>query len=284
MRTTTNRHSRGFTLIEVMISLGLVSILALAVFTLNTFMNEGKMRANNAFQGDQFRKQIVALLTNPTAWRNTLIKNSSVGTPSVGTTFDCILKGTDCALAAYNGPPSSTDFSVAVMSNDSTATVACAAGSTSCHGGFDVYDTNNNSFYPFASDAKRGFQFSGAQCGTDFANGQTVIGAPGWTGKVSASGKSSVGSAKTSSLCPFRLVLWWVPVCPSTLGTCYSPAVNVKGYLLYTPNPKDPMGNGAINPANYGIDLILQPNITYGKCATSADCPTGHSCTSGFCN
>ena len=239
------RH--GFSLIEILISMGLVSVLALAVFSLHSFMNQGKTSSNNAFQGDQFRKQVLSYLNNLTAWRHMLLNNP---------TFSCITTAADCYQALNNGPPAN-DYSISVMTNDIATGSACAHGAASCHGGFDVYDVNGSAFYPFASDSKRGFQFSGAQCGSNFANGQTWAGAPGWTGI--ASGNVSKGSATTSSLCPFRLVLWWVPICPNTTGTCFSPLVNVKGYLLYTPNPNDPQSKGAPNPANYGVNVVLQP-------------------------
>lgn len=250
MKILKSAQPHGFTLIEVLISMGLVSILSLVVFSLNSFMNQGKMGANNAFQADQFRKEITAHLLNPTAWRNTLRGNA---------TFACVVNSTDCANARTNGPPAN-DFSFSIMTNTMSPGTACVAGTASCHGGFDVYDINNAVRYAFASDTKRGFQLNGAQCGTNFANGVATAGAAGFTGV--RQGKMVVGtSTPNGSLCPFRLVLWWVPICSNTTGACISPSINVKGYMLYAPNPNDPQGKGAISPAAYGINLILPPKF-----------------------
>jgi prepilin-type N-terminal cleavage/methylation domain-containing protein len=237
----------GFSLIEVLISMGLVAILSLVVFSLNTFMTKGRVTSETTAAAESFRREVINLLNNPTAWRQTLNNNA---------TFACVTGSTDCAAAGAtsNGPPAK-DYSISTLSNTSGA---CAGAA--CQGGFNVYTAASPTaavFYPFASNPKRGFSSSGAQCDVDFQNGQAATGAPGWIGV--ASGKVSIG-VSNSSKCPFRLVLWWVPICNST-GACTSPAIRVRGYTLYTPSPSDTTGISAFNPANYGIDLILPPRF-----------------------
>jgi prepilin-type N-terminal cleavage/methylation domain-containing protein len=243
-----NRKSAGFSLIEVMVTVGLMAIMALAVFTVQTYSNQSKQKATNAFQADQFRKDITSYLTNSVAWRYTLKGNS---------TFTCITNAADCSASKMNGPPSGDYSFISLSSLANPPGIPCVHGAT-CYGGFDVFNATNVDVYKSATSANAGFQFNGAGCDTGVANGQPSVGAIGF--QATASGNMVVGSSPLSSQCPFRLVLWWVPICPSTTAGCYAPQINVQGYLLYAPSPNDPLSQGAPNPTTYGINLILPPN------------------------
>ena len=245
----TTKQASGFSLIEVLISMGLVSILSLVVFSLNNFMNRGKVSSETAFAADSFRKEILGMLNNSSAWRQTLLNNP---------TFNCIKTATDCSAvvatnAINNGPPTLNDTSYANFAN---ATGPCAAGV--CNGGFDVYNakTPASVFYAGQAQPQLGFQNNGAQCAPNVANGSPAPGALGWLGVKS--GNTYIGSGPMASKCPFRMVLYWVPIC-ATSTTCIAPSIRVKGYTLYAPSPGDTTGLTAFNPANYGIDVILPP-------------------------
>jgi prepilin-type N-terminal cleavage/methylation domain-containing protein len=234
---TTLRKISGFTLIEVMISMGLVSILALVVFSLNNFMNKGKAASDMSYAADNFRKEILSLLNNPNAWRFTLDKTKNP-------TFTCIVPPGNCLSAVGQGP-AANNFSYGSAAHKLLNTSgACVA--PDCAGGFDVYGAGGTVFYPFASQIKAGYTMGGAQC-------------QNWVGVPDASGKTDKTlTPATASQCPFRLVLYWQPICPST-GNCGVPAIHVMGYTLYTPNPKDPQSQSSFNPSQYGIDVVLPP-------------------------
>jgi hypothetical protein len=218
--------------------MGLVSVLALGVFSLNSSMQQQKTQSNSTSGADMFRKIITAQLQNPAAWRQTLNHNA---------TFACVVGGTDCTTppasnASNNGPAG--DYTISSLAN---ATGPCAAGV--CNGGFNVYDVSGSEYYPFASNATAGFEEDGRQCRAGYAGGHLVTGAPGWSPNP------------TSSQCPFRLVLWWVPICQTTVGGCKKPQIRVRGYVVYSvPSGHSGATASAVKPTNYGLDLILSPN------------------------
>ncbi len=211
----------GFTLIEFMVAVSLSSIAALGMMSLNTTMNKSSTAAANSAQADAFRKQISILLSNLTAWRHTIKGNAALA---------CVKNGTDCSAYKTNGPASGT-FS-----------------SASPAGVFDVYDTSGVNYYPISTDGARGFNISGQQCGTNWANGVSTAGATGFS------------TVTPNMQCPFRLVLWWVPICPTTVGSCVNPLVHVFGYTLYNPPTSHTAQKVPFNPNNYGVNLVLTPN------------------------
>jgi prepilin-type N-terminal cleavage/methylation domain-containing protein len=245
------RKNSGFTLIEVMISMGLVAILSLVVFSLNNFMNGGQKKTQANYAADAFRKEIINLLNNPTSWRLTLRH-------ATNPTFTCLrtTPPTDCGAAVNNGPPilanGVTDFSYSTLAN--TAANGACSGLT-CQGGFNVIGLDGNPYYQFSTLPTAGFTTSGTRCSAG-----SPTGSPGWVGVTDSAGRATPATPTNASFCPFRLVLYWQPICPNT-GSCTAPAIHVKGYTLYTPSPKDPQALGAFSPSQYGIDLVLPPRF-----------------------
>ncbi len=222
------RDLAGFNLVELIIVMGLSSILALGIMTIKNTLDKTAVSGNVTAQADSFRKEILNLLKDKVSWKYTLQHNS---------TFDCVNNTTDCAAAANNGP-NNQSFLLYKLSNAIGACVGTGASAV-CNGGFDVYMQNANlaspvNYYSFASSTTAGFTQTGSPC-------STFPGSP----------------------CSLRMVLWWVPVCPndfpSTVAVCYAPAVHVKGYMLYLPTPGDDAHTMPFNPAGYGIDIILPP-------------------------
>jgi prepilin-type N-terminal cleavage/methylation domain-containing protein len=217
----------GFTLIEFMVAIALSSIVALGMMSLHITMNKSTISANNSAQADIFRKQITGMLSDLNAWRNTIYNTSN-------TSFACIQNGTDCSGSASNGP--------------GTKGSASAASVT---GIFDVYDPKGNAYYTPKTDGNRGFNISGQQCGTTLQNGVTTAGATGFS------------LTTPNNNCPYRLVLWWVPICPNTVSSCINPLIHVLGYTLYSPvttvGGKTVFIPPPFNPYAYGVNLVLTP-------------------------
>jgi prepilin-type N-terminal cleavage/methylation domain-containing protein len=214
----------GFTLIEILVSLGLMSIVALTVFLLQNYLSSGRASAELAFQANQIRREVLAVLNDSASWKYTLNNNA---------TFSCITHNPplDCSHAMQNGPPAGTY----TYSTLAAARGGCVAGV--CNGGFDVYFVNPKTavattFYPFMT-ATAGWTKRGDACNT-------------WNGN--------------NSQCPLRLVLWWRAVCPNTTSGCYSPTIRVKGYMLYAPKSGVASEQVPFKPDDYGVDVILQPN------------------------
>ena len=226
------KNSLGFTLIEAMIAAGLSSVVVLSSFKLIDNLNKTNSNSSISFQANQIRRDVVALLQNPTGWHNTLWGANN------STTFACLINYTDCAAQvpnpANNGPSVSSNTSANYYSSSVT-------------GAFDVYNTAAAVYYQ-SSTTTKGFTLTGAQCNT-------------WSGTpfVAGGGTNEAGTTTTSSLCPFRLVLWWVPICPTTTGKCISPTVHIMGYMLYTPSTNDKQHQVAFNPGNYGVNFIVNP-------------------------
>ncbi len=222
------RPGYGFSLIEVMIAMGLASLLALTVFSLKTISDKGNSASTIYIQADAFRKQITNQLQNVTAWRNTLAHNL---------TFDCLNGHTTCSAAASNGPPvPPSDPNYYSYTNMTTGNGPCVGNV--CNGGFDVYDANGTSavslpYYPFTT-LTAGFSSHGVAC-------------------------NQFSLTTPSANCPFRLILWWKAICDTTSvgNPCLSPAVNVLGFTILSAPATDKTHNVAFKPVNYSINLTL---------------------------
>jgi prepilin-type N-terminal cleavage/methylation domain-containing protein len=228
-----NRKKRGFTLIESVIAVGLSSVVLLSSYKLMDNLNKTNSNASLAFQANQIRRDVIAVLQSPTGWHNTMWAAGN-------TTFACLQGYSDCSGQANNGPTVSTNATANYYSSNPT-------------GAFDVYTPTSSinpvsTIYYQATSGTKGFTLNGAQCNT-------------WSGTPFVAGGSTTetGTTSTSSLCPLRLVLWWVPICPNTTGQCISPTVHILGYMLYTPSAADKDHAVAFNPGNYGINFVVNP-------------------------
>ena len=71
--------TRGFTIIEVVIALGIISLLMLGTMTMTSSMLKVQSQSNLAFELDSTRRELVKLINNDSAWLNTVsdVQNSS---------------------------------------------------------------------------------------------------------------------------------------------------------------------------------------------------------------
>jgi prepilin-type N-terminal cleavage/methylation domain-containing protein len=92
--------SAGFSLIEVLVAMGIVGVLLAALMSAGTISLKQQKQSNITFQADVERRGIMKLINDPTAWGNTLLdanNSSSCGTSSsTCNPLNCLLTPANC--------------------------------------------------------------------------------------------------------------------------------------------------------------------------------------------
>jgi prepilin-type N-terminal cleavage/methylation domain-containing protein len=100
-----NQFETGFSLIELMISIGVLSIVALVIAGTNAQLLKQSAVSGGPPQLDIFRRSFGGLILDEQSWLKTLQQNSAGGTYSAGK-MDCLNGGLPCTQdGTANGPP-----------------------------------------------------------------------------------------------------------------------------------------------------------------------------------
>lgn len=93
-------RSQGFSLLEVMIALGVLGVVSLIVIGINNLALKGSTGANIYHQADQFRKNIISVINNEDAWKATVNYNSPANNR-----FECLRTPPVGNCAAFTDDP-----------------------------------------------------------------------------------------------------------------------------------------------------------------------------------
>jgi prepilin-type N-terminal cleavage/methylation domain-containing protein len=128
MARFTIKTQSGFTLVEVIIALGLASVVALGVASIMEQMGAANRHAGVVSSARLLKQNFIEMLSNDLAWQYTLLDPANK-------TFQCLISATDCTGLPASGGPA----------------------------GFVVRNSANAVFYDGLT-AARGFTENGADC------------------------------------------------------------------------------------------------------------------------
>jgi prepilin-type N-terminal cleavage/methylation domain-containing protein len=197
------KNARGFTLVEVLVSVGIVAILAGGVSSLLVQMAKSQRKLQLTSKLNELRLKFEQTVRNNQAWENTLY---GANTNNVNS-FAC-LRTTDGAL----NPNGLTPNLVAPNYTPCNANIS----NTSCTNGvckFVLYDQNGVVLLDPYTDPSSGFQLDGSPC----------------TGFDPVAGNPS---------CPARWQITWQPTCVTGFN-CSNPSSLVTGTFLFNNGGRD---------------------------------------------
>lgn len=221
----------GMTLVEVMVAIGISGIVLTAIMSLSNLSLKQQYQSNLTFQADLFRKNLVLLINNSDAWKNTIAATANSAPYTVGGT-------------PYTAPPTSSATdppglncligSGSPCTNNGKDLTASPAG-TAISGMkiLQILDNKGVLFYDTTSNTK-GLSPQGTACNGFVA--PSIPPAPPTPGNDN---------------CPLRFDISWTAVCGTS---CVNPQVQIHIQAVY--NPATSSRTVAFNPANYSATFF----------------------------
>ena len=85
----------GFSIIELLVAIAILSIVVLAVSALNLHMSRELSRSSTNFQIDVFRRNLLVLISDSASWTSTRLANRAGAAFPAGN-MDCLTNGQPC--------------------------------------------------------------------------------------------------------------------------------------------------------------------------------------------
>ncbi len=242
MKTIFKTKQSGFTLVETLLS---AALLSMSVLTLATFSNSAaeldrkfKTRSNLL----QVRTEIVAALSNPDNWADTVEK-----------------AGTSVAVAGVSGGTGTTTAgNVAIKSDSSTYVklnpdLVCVRDNTACTSGHYPLTLlrEDGTVLIDSTNLKAGFTREGVACNT-------------------------YGDATENNKCIFRYTVTWAPTCPK-VGACIRPQITTQTTLSSTESDSVAAVAALETQMNMQMNMLIEQPISLPPVARSQSATTNSS-------
>lgn len=204
----------GFSIIELLVVSGILSVVLLSMSTLSNILLKQQGQSNLTFQADMARRSLVALLSGPASWANTIAasKNNRGNGPALDclnptAPTPCTDSGQDYNPAGGGGNPL-TNVPIYVILDGSPTVKA---------------------------DGEKGNVFYTPGLPTD-----------GFTSQGTVCHTFDRDPARGDDACPLRFDITWSAICTNT---CVNPQIKFSVQAVYNPKTKTDMK--VFNVANY---------------------------------
>lgn len=239
---TTKFRDRGYTLIEVIMSLAVLSMVSLAITSSNLQLSKNLQKSERRAKVDQFRQNLINLSMSTSSWNATLKGNLNAGdlqncaSYGSGTTQNCVPGAWQGGGGSGDGLGLCSWFPMHPNCQPSCTTVTMP-NVTTCPLNYNVnrylslYDASGVLYYN-ARNPNNGFTDTGDACGPDAAPPFNAF---------------NYGTAQ----CPYRMRLRWYGITNETAPN--KPVIAITGTLEMIPN-HDPQ----LNTTAYSIPVIYR--------------------------